>query len=106
MLVSASTVFILFILSIHLVQAQAPSQRVIDGQISNATENADPVSGLTVTLHRQDQETYEEWDTKTEDSGKFEFRDMLMDEQSLYGVTVRYGGVVYGADINPLRDLV
>ena len=106
MLVSASTVFILFILSIHLVQAQAPSQRVIVGQISNATENADPVSGLTVTLHRQDQETYEEGDTKTEDSGKFEFRDMLMDEQSLYGVTVRYGGVVYGADINPLRDLV
>ena len=104
-LVGLSIAFILLALSPHLVLAQAPSQRIVVGQISNVTERAAPVSGLTVTLHRQDQETYEEWDTKTDGSGKFEFRGIFMDEHSLYGITVRYRGVVYGTDINFLSDL-
>ena len=74
--------------------------RDVTGTIVNGTGNSLPAFGLTVTLHRQTATTYEESTTTTDTKGTFRFENIPLDPEALYGVTVRYQGVVYGTDID------
>ena len=79
---------------------EAVQLREVTGTIVNGTSNSLPAFGLTVTLHRQTANTYEESTTTTDTKGKFRFENIPLDPEALYGVTVRYQGVVYGTDID------
>ena len=99
--------FALFFLAVliavgtHPVAAQETVQlREVTGKIINGTANSLPPFGLTLTLHKQTANTYEESTTTTDTKGNFSFENIPLDPQALYGVTVRYQGVVYGADID------
>lgn len=74
--------------------------REVTGKIVNGTAGSLPPFGLTVTLHRQGVDTYEELTTTTDTEGGFRFESVPLDPESLYGVTVRYLGVAYGRDID------
>ncbi len=74
--------------------------REVSGNIINGTANSLPPFGLTVTLHRQTAGTYEESTTTTDTEGIFRFENIPLDTEALYGVTIRYQGVVYGTDID------
>ncbi|MDE2716360.1 MAG: hypothetical protein OXI33_05000 [Chloroflexota bacterium] len=74
--------------------------RDVTGTIVNDTANSLPAFGLTVTLHRQTANFYEESTTTTDTKGNFRFENIPLDPEALYGVTVRYQGVVYGTDID------
>lgn len=81
--------------------AQQPDQlRSVTGQVVNGTPNSSPPFGLTVTLHWQKEDAYEEVTTTTDTKGSFTFESVSLDAQALYGVTVRHEGVVYGTDID------
>ena len=83
----------------HAAQ-EAIQLREVSGAIVNGTANSLPAFGLTVTLHRQTASTYEESTTTTDTKGNFRFENIPLDPEALYGVTVRYQGVVYGTDID------
>lgn len=86
--------------TLPLAAQEAVQLREISGTIVNGTVNSLPPFGLTVTLHRQTANTYEESTTTTDTKGNFRFENIPLDPESLYGVTVRYQGVVYGTDID------
>ena len=90
-----------FVTGTHPVAAQEDVQlREVSGKIVNGTANSLPPFGLTVTLHRQTASSYEESTTTTDTDGNFRFKSVLLDPEALYGVTIRYQGVVYGTDID------
>ena len=92
---------IALVASITQVSAQETDQpRTVTGQVVNGTLNSLPPFGLTITLHRQKADTYEEVTTTTDTKGNFVFEGIPFDPQALYGVTVRHEGVVYGTDID------
>ena len=98
---AAGLLTVFFAASILTVAAQDAVQlRDVKGQIVNGTENSLPPFGLTVTLHKQDPDTYEEAATITDTKGNFSFENVPLDPDALYGVTIRYQGVVYGTDID------
>ena len=74
--------------------------RTLIGKVVNGTAGSLPSFGVTVTLHRQGADAYEEKSASTDTEGGFRFEDIPLDPDSLYGVTVRYRGVVYGADVD------
>ena len=92
---------VLFATGTHPVAAQEAVQvREVTGKIINGTAKSLPPFGLTVTLHRQTANTYEETTTTTDTEGNFRFENVPLDPEALYGVTIRYQGVVYGTDID------
>ncbi len=98
---AAGLLTVFFAASILNVAAQDAVQlRDVKGQIVNGTENSLPPFGLTVTLHKQGPDTYEEEATITDTKGNFSFENVPLDPDALYGVTIRYQGVVYGTDID------
>ncbi len=98
---AAGLLTVFFAASILTVAAQGAVQlRDVKGQIDNGTENSLPPFGLTVTLHKQGPDTYEEATTITDTKGNFSFENVPLDPDALYGVTIRYQGVVYGTDID------
>ena len=86
--------------TLPLAAQEAVQLREVSGAIVNGTANSLPAFGLTVTLHRQTANTYEESTTTTDTKGNFRFENIPLDPEALYGVTVRYQGVVYGTDID------
>lgn len=86
--------------TLPLAAQEVVQHREVSGAIVNGTANSLPAFGLTVTLHRQTEGTYEESTTTTDTKGNFRFENIPLDPESLYGVTVRYQGVVYGTDID------
>ena len=86
--------------TLPLAAQETAELRDVSGTIVNGTANSLPAFGLTVTLHRQTANTYEESTTTTDTKGKFRFENIPLDPEALYGVTVRYQGVVYGTDID------
>ncbi len=91
----------LFFTGTHPVAAQETAElREVSGNIINGTANSLPPFGLTVTLHRQTASTYEESTTTTDTEGIFRFENIPLNPEALYGVTIRYQGVVYGTDID------
>ena len=86
--------------TLPLAAQEAVQLRDVSGTIVNGTANSLPAFGLTVTLHRQTASTYEESTTTTDTKGNFRFENIPLDPEALYGVTVRYQGVVYGTDID------
>ena len=86
--------------TLPLAAQEAVQLREVSGTIVNGTANSLPAFGLTVTLHRQTANTYEESTTTTDTKGNFRFENIPLDPEALYGVTVRYQGVVYGTDID------
>ena len=94
-------VAVLFAIGTLPVAAQESVElREVSGKIVNGTANSLPPFGLTVTLHRQTANTYEESTTATDTKGNFSFENIPLDPDALYGVTLRYQGVVYGTDID------
>ena len=94
-------VAVLFAMGTLPVAAQGSVElREVSGKIVNGTANSLPPFGLTVTLHRQTANTYEESTTTTDTKGNFSFENIPLDPDALYGVTLRYQGVVYGTDID------
>ena len=92
---------VLFAIGTMTVTAQETLQlRDVAGTVVNGTANSLPAFGLTVTLHRQTANTYEESTTTTDTKGNFRFENIPLDPEALYGVTLRYQGVVYGTDID------
>ncbi|MCY4527685.1 MAG: hypothetical protein OXD46_01470 [Chloroflexi bacterium] len=79
---------------------EAVQYREVSGNIINGTTNSLPPFGITVTLHLQTANNYEESTTITDTKGNFSFENIPLDPDALYGVTVRYQGVVYGTDID------
>ncbi len=86
--------------TLPLAAQESVQLREVSGAIVNGTANSLPAFGLTVTLHRQTANTYEESTTTTDTKGNFRFENIPLDPEALYGVTVRYQGVVYGTDID------
>lgn len=83
------------------VRAQDGGQiRDLTGKVVNGTAGSLPPFGVEVTLHRQGAGIYEEESAITDTEGGFRFEDIPLDPDSLYGVTVRYQGVVYGTDVD------
>ena len=92
--------FLIAVGTLPAAAQEALQLRDVTGTIVNGTANSLPAFGLTVTLHRQTATTYEESTTTTDTKGTFRFEDIPLDPEALYGVTVRYQGVVYGTDID------
>ena len=92
--------FLIAVGTLPAAAQEAVQLREVTGTIVNDTANSLPAFGLTVTLHRQTATTYEESTTTTDTKGTFRFEDIPLDPEALYGVTVRYQGVVYGTDID------
>ena len=83
------------------VQAQeSEAARAVEGSVVNGTDGAVVDPGLVVLLHRSTPARADETETATGPKGKFRFEDVAFDPQALYGVTVWYQGVLYGADID------
>ena len=92
--------FLVAIGTLPVAAQEAVQLREVSGAIVNGTANSLPAFGLTVTLHRQTASAYEESTTTTDTKGNFRFENIPLDPEALYGVTVRYQGVVYGTDID------
>ena len=91
---------LLAVVTLPVAAQEAVQLRDVTGTIVNGTANSLPPFGLTVTLHRQTANTYEESTTTTDTKGNFRFENIPLDPEALYGVTIRYQGVVYGTDID------
>ena len=83
------------------VNAQDAEQlRTVVGQVVNGTANSLPPFDITVTLHSQTVDAYNEVSTTTDTKGNFLFEGIAVDPQALYGVTVSHTEVIYGTDID------
>ena len=91
---------LLAVVTLPVAAQEAVQLHDVTGTIVNGTANSLPPFGLTVTLHRQTANTYEESTTTTDTKGNFRFENIPLDPEALYGVTIRYQGVVYGTDID------
>ena len=92
--------FLIAVGTLPAAAQEALQLREVTGTIVNGTANSLPAFSLTVTLHRQTATTYEESTTTTDTKGTFRFENIPLDPEALYGLTVRYQGVVYGTDID------
>ena len=79
----------------------------IEGRIVNATEGADPGSGLEVTLHVIDDAGAVNISTSiTDDDGRFQFDDMKRDSDSTYAIATSYQDVLYSARVDSSPPLM
>ena len=75
-------VAVLFAIGTLPVAAQESVElREVSGKIVNGTANSLPPFGLTVTLHRQTANTYEESTTTTDTKGNFSFENIPLDPE-------------------------
>ena len=81
--------------------AQTPEGgRVVEGRLVNGTDGGSGLSGLTVVLHMESMTLHEDLETATDPEGRFRFDAIEYDPQTLYGVSVRYQGALYGSDLD------
>jgi hypothetical protein len=74
--------------------------RVVEGSILNATADGGEVDGLPVTLHQISALGPLNLRTESDDEGRFRFEGISFDPARAYGVSVRYQGAIYGADLD------
>ena len=79
--------------------AQQPPLEV-QGQVTNATQGARSVSGVTVVLHQESPTASQTQETTTDEEGRFSFEGVVFDPDSIYGVSVRFQGALYVQDID------
>lgn len=82
-----------------VAHAQEP-ETVIDGRVVNASSGGGSVDGLTVTLHRVEQVSRQEFKTTTDSEGLFDFKGLTNESDVVYGVSVSYQGAFYGMDLD------
>lgn len=72
----------------------------LEGQVVNLTLGATADEGLTVTLHRESPTSHDHLEVTTDAEGRFEFEPLVPEPTTIYGVSIRYGGALYGQDLD------
>ena len=72
----------------------------ISGQVVNGSPESGSVVGLSVILHMQGADTYDNKVTITDNDGRFSFDGVVYDPALVYGVSVRYQDTVYGEEVS------
>ena len=81
--------------------AQEPAQtRMVEGRLVNGTEGGPVPAGATVVLHEESATRHEHREAVTDAGGAFRFDGIAVLPDTVYGVSVTYGGAVYGVDLD------
>ena len=73
----------------------------IEGQVVNGTPGGGSVVGSMVVLHRESPSVHEHLETVVDRQGRFAFRNVEVDGEATYGVSVTYEGGLFGVDLDP-----
>ena len=81
--------------------AQEPADtRFVEGTLVNGTEGGPVPADAAVTLHEESATRHEHRETVTDAAGAFRFDGIVVEPDTVYGVSVTYGGAVYGVDLD------
>lgn len=83
---------------------QSPATRTITGHVVNGTAGYESVDDIAVILHQEGPAIHVHRTAKTDSEGFFEFKDIKFDPKNVYGVSVTYGGALYGFDVDLLSS--
>ena len=88
-------------LLVSAVGAQEPQPaRTVEGRLVNGTEGGPVPVGATVVLHEESATRHEHREFITDADGGFKFEGIAVEPDTVYGVSVTYGGAVYGVDLD------
>ena len=88
-------------MAVSSVVAQEPqSVRAVEGRLVNGTDGGPVPAGATVVLHEESATRHEHREFVTDAGGGFRFDDIAVEPETVYGVSVNYGGAVYGVDLD------
>jgi hypothetical protein len=73
---------------------------VVDGLITNGTQDGNSVEDLTVIFHLEGADVHEHIEATTDGEGQFKIDGIRFDPTLVYGVSVNYGGALYGTDVD------
>ena len=80
-------------------QEEQPT-RTVEGRLVNGTEGGPVPAGATVVLHEESATRHEHREFVTDAGGGFKFEGIVVEPDTVYGVSVTYGGAVYGVDLD------
>ena len=73
----------------------------VEGYLTNESKfRGNNVTGITVVFHMENSTVHKHLESVTDSQGKFYFKDIYFDPDLTYGVSVNYGGALYGTDID------
>ena len=88
-------------LLVSTAAAQEPQPaRAVEGRLVNGTAGGPVPAGATVVLHEESATRHEHREFVTGAGGGFRFEDIAVEPDTVYGVSVTYGGAVYGVDLD------
>ncbi len=99
LLIAATTVTLWW--SWTITEAQTlPDTLTVEGQVVNATLQAESSIVVTVVLHQNRLGSQNDLAKLTDSEGRFLFKDIVYDPEVLYGVSVIYQNALYGMDLD------
>ena len=77
-----------------------PPARMVEGRLVNGTDGGPVPAGATVVLHEESASRHEHREAVTDTDGGFRFEGIVVEPDTVYGVSVTYGEAVYGVDLD------
>ena len=88
------------VLAPAVVSQESPQTRTVEGRLVNGTAGGPVPAGATVVFHEEGASRHEHREAVTDVEGAFRFEGIVFDPDTVYGVSVTYGGAVYGVDLD------
>ena len=79
---------------------ESPPARMVEGRLVNGTAGGPVPAGATVVLHEESASRHEHREAVTDADGGFRFEGIVVEPDTVYGVSVTYGEAVYGVDLD------
>ena len=79
---------------------ESPPARTVEGRLVNGTAGGPVPAGATVVLHEESATRHEHREAVTDADGGFRFEGIVVEPDTVYGVSVTYGEAVYGVDLD------
>ena len=83
-----------------VVAQESPPARTVEGRLVNGTAGGPVPAGATVVLHEESATRHEHREAVTDADGGFRFEGIVVEPDTVYGVSVTYGEAVYGVDLD------
>ncbi|MBR62147.1 MAG: hypothetical protein CL904_05775 [Dehalococcoidia bacterium] len=88
------------ILLFHGATAFAADPITVSGKVTNMSQNGDPLEGLSVVLHENSVDIFDETEYTLSENNEFIFENIIYDPNKQYGVSIIFKGALYGLNLD------
>tara|TARA_Y100000590_G_scaffold306078_1_gene345305 strand:- start:7371 stop:8531 length:1161 start_codon:yes stop_codon:yes gene_type:complete len=88
------------ILLFHGATAFAADPITVSGKVTNMSQNGDPLEGLSVVLHENSIDIFDETEYTLSENNEFIFENIIYDPNKQYGVSIIFKGALYGLNLD------